>query len=266
MENILSQYRKNATEGKVKKNIFLIVLSFLLRTSIFSFQHDHSLWGKTLDVFVKDQGKTTIVDYRSLKENSFLFEEYLEDLSGVTQDEFNGWEKEEQLAFLINAYNAFTVKLIIDNYPLKSIKDLGGLFSNPWKKKFFTLFGEKTYLDHIEHDLIRKKFKEPRIHAAVNCASISCPKLSKRAYVAKNLEEQLEEAMKEFMQDENRNHLLKDKLYLSSIFKWYGRDFGEKEKEIKDFLWPYFNFKEEEKSLYNRARIKYLPYNWSLND
>ena len=209
----------------------LIISGFNIHSS--EFDHSYKSFQRVLDKFVVSQGPQTTVKYGELKSNSLELETFLSKISQVKIEAYDTWTSNQKLAFLINAYNAYTLKLIINHYPVKSIKDIGSFFSSPWKKEFFNLFGKKTNLDHIEHGLIRKNFKEPRIHFAVNCASLGCPSLAKKVYTGESLERQLEEAAKNFLTNPNRNRLdLKKKtLYLSKIFDWYGDDF----KEMKDY-------------------------------
>jgi hypothetical protein len=179
------------------------------------------------------------------------------------------------MAFLINAYNAFTVELILTAYPkLKSIKDLGSLLQSPWKKKFFTLLGEQRHLDWIEHEQLRPRYAEPRIHAAVNCASIGCPALRDEAFTANALESQLEDGMRRFMSDRTRNRVVKGKAEISSIFKWFREDFEKGHlglKRVEDLLARYAeqlsDVPTEQAALRQRnLPITHLDYDWSLND
>lgn len=154
----------------------------------YAFDHTHSQWQQILSSHVVNKGHQTLVNYKKIKENPEVLNKYLKSLSSVTQLDFKKWSNEQKLCFYINAYNAFTFKLIIDNYPLASIKDLVSFFSSPWKKKFIVLFGKKVHLDYREHDIMGKEFNEPRIHFAINCASLGCPPLSGKASIADRLE------------------------------------------------------------------------------
>ena len=134
-------------------------------------------------------GQASRVDYSAFQKNQKVLQAYLASMSAVSRSEFDSWTKDQQLAFLINAYNAWTIEFVLSAYPdIKSIKDLGSFFSSPWKKEFINLLGETRSLDNIEHTLIRGsgRYNEPRIHFAVNCASIGCPALLNRAYTAEN--------------------------------------------------------------------------------
>ena len=230
------------------------------------FDHSHTKFDEVLKRHVSPLGELNVVDYGALKKSPAKLDSYLKDLSLVKKKEFDSWSEPQRLSYLINAYNAFTLKLIIDNYPLKSIKDLGGLFSSPWKKKFFKLFGEKYYLDGIEHEMIRKDFKEPRIHFAVNCASKGCPNLLAEAFVATKLDKQLERATVAFLNDSRRNRLdtKERELQVSSIFKWYGDDFGSK-KDLKKFVLSRLKSLETKEINLDKIDIEYLDYDWSLN-
>lgn len=235
------------------------------------FDHSHKIWNQILSDHVSVKNKQAQFDYKKLKAKPGKFPQYLDSLSKVSKKEFKSWNEKQRLAFLINAYNAFTVKLITDKYPLKSIKDLGGLFSSPWKKKFFTLLGEKAHLDHIEHTLIRKNFEEPRIHAAVNCASISCPNLMGTAFTAKRLDKQLEEATTFWLKDPTKNYFDKKKktLFLSKIFDWYEKDFQKKGNSVHKFVAPGITSSKEEAQMIStnpKIKIKYLKYDWGLNE
>ncbi|MCR9203068.1 MAG: DUF547 domain-containing protein [Halobacteriovoraceae bacterium] len=156
------------------------------------------------------------------------------------------------------------MKLIIDNYPLKSIKDIGSLFSSPWSKEIVFLFEEKLTLDNIEHERIRKNFKEPRIHFAVNCASMGCPSLATTPFIPTKLNEQLEKAAKNFLLNKKKNFYdrKKNTLFLSKIFKWYGSDW-KKMKSIS-FLRLVEKYIPEAKG--KNPEVEYLDYDWSLNE
>jgi hypothetical protein len=192
--------------------------------------------------------------------------------------EFDGWTKPQQQAFLINAYNAFTVEKILARYPkIGSIRDFGSVFGNPWKDKFFTLFGQPSYLDQIEHEILRKEgvYDEPRVHVAVVCASIACPMLSRDAFTADKLDGQLEAGMRRFLADRSRNRFNPQtkKLEVSKIFDWYGKDFEKGHKgygSVKATMARYADQladKPEDRALVReqKADITFLDYDWSLN-
>jgi hypothetical protein len=197
----------------------------------------------------------------------------------VSRQEFDGWSKRQQLAFLINAYNAFTVEKILTKYPrLKSIRDFGLILGNPWKDTFFILLGRKMTLDGIEHDTIRKPgaYDDPRMHMAVNCASVGCPALRNEAYVAERLDSQLDDQVRRFLSDRSRNRFVADSnvLEVSKIFDWYSVDFRSGYMGI-DSLSTFFGrysaqlaaTPEQESAIRARTpRITFLMYNWALND
>ena len=168
------------------------------------------------------------------------------------------------MAYWINAYNAFTVKLIVDHYPVQSIKDIknGIPFVNTvWDIKFIEIEEAVYDLNNIEHGILRPKFQDPRIHFAVNCASVSCPKLWNRAYTAKGLGEQLDRAARDFLRDERRNVIAEDRVQLSKIFSWYGMDFKKKGKSLIEYLNQYSPVQ-----IQPDAEVDYLEYNWNLNE
>jgi len=220
----------------------------------------HEIWNKLLEKHVTKSGE---VSYKGFKADVSLLDSYLKLLSTNAPDP-KKWSKNEQLAYWINAYNAFTVKLIVDNYPVKSIKDIGGsipFVNSPWDIKFIVIGGEKMDLNNIEHGTIRKYFDEPRIHFAVNCASISCPQLRNEAYVAARLDAQLTEQAQAFLNDKQKNTIGDGKtVKLSKIFSWFSGDFKQNGKSVSDFINKYAPVK-----IKPDADIDYLDYNWQLN-
>jgi uncharacterized protein DUF547 len=256
----------------------ILILLLIISQTAFSFDHSHSAFDLILNDIVVTKGLQTAVKYDDLHANPEPLNQYLTQLEGVSKAEFDAWDKSKRMAFLINAYNAFTLKLILNNYPeIESIRDLGGLiFSSPWDIKFFSLFGNKTSLGYIEHDVLREKYNEPRIHFAVNCASKGCPALQKRAFVAEELDAQLEKAAIQFMRDPERNRFDKDKklLEISSIFNWFTGDFT-KQGSLNDYIATYITDDPEIKKILtakpkdfnpgNTVSIVYLEYDWSLN-
>ena len=215
------------------------VLFLGLNNYAFAAQFDHSYQNFSqllVDVVqVSDDKKQSRVNYPQLAVNQGNLNRLLNQFSEVTKGQYDAWTQEQKLSFLINAYNGFTLKLIVDNWDefkqgeAQSIRDLGSLFNSPWEMKFFSLFGQTHALDDIEHEMVRKWFKEPRIHAALVCAAISCPPLRNQAFVAENLNQQLDNQMQRFLADNSRNQILVDQGVgqgsLSSIFKWYRSDF-----------------------------------------
>lgn len=245
-----------------------------------SFDHAHGRWNALLAGHVHwvNGGTSSIVDYDGLARDRVQLDRYLSDLSAVSMAQFEPWSKLQRQAFLINAYNAFTVALILSKYPhLNSIKELGGLFSSPWKKQFITLLDDKRSLDDIEQGLLRgaADFDEPRVHFAVNCASIGCPPLRPEAYVADRLAEQLDDQARRFLGDASRNHLdkLSGTLTLSMIFKWYAQDFSKGfpgVRSVQEFVARYPEALRADSEDIARLRrdgfvVRYSDYDWSLN-
>ena len=219
---------------------------------------DHQIWDLLLQKHVDSLGN---VDYQGFIQDSTTLNQYLKLLSN--HGPAKNWRKAAKLAYWINAYNAFTIRLIIDHFPVNSIKDIGGnlpMINSPWDLKFFTINGHLMDLNTIEHQIIRPQFQEPRIHFAVNCASVSCPKLRREAYVEEKLDRQLEDQTNYFLQNKTKNYVQGDTLFLSSIFSWFSGDFT-KQQTITEFVNPYLP-----QALAKEPVILYLPYNWNLND
>jgi hypothetical protein len=221
----------------------------------------HSGWDALLAAHVA-AGK---VDYQGFKQDEAKLDEYLAVLDNTTPGSLS---EPEQLAYYINAYNAYTVKLILDRFkngqPVKSIKSIGGLFSSPWSIRFARLGGETFTLDNIEHDILRPKFKEPRVHFAVNCASISCPSLISEAYTAEKLEKQLENNTITFLHNREFNTISGNTLYVSKIFSWFSEDFNN---DTVAFVKKYAHGEllAAIEAAGESLKVKYLDYDWSLN-
>ena len=256
----------------------------LSSTTVVAFDHQHQMFNQVLNDVVRlsPNKRQTRVDYGLLNKQPEQLNRYLAALSSVKQSEYKLWTDDEQLSFLINAYNAFTLQLINQNYgkfqngKVESIKDLGSFFSSPWKQSFFTLLEEKHSLDDIEHDMIRVWFKRPRIHAALVCAAVSCPPLRDQAFVADQLSQQLDDQMRQFLSDDQRNtiNLSDNRVNLSSIFKWYGEDFETGQQgftSLKDLVKLYqADMADSPQQLTwlqkQDFNIRYLDYDWRLND
>jgi hypothetical protein len=234
------------------------------------FEHAHRGWDALLEkhVVLIDGGKGSQVRYAGMARDRPALKSYLDSVSNVKEKEFETWSRPEQMAFLVNAYNAFTVEKILMRYPdIRSIWDFGKLFGNPFKDPFFVLLGERRSLDWIEHQVLRKRYREPRIHFAVNCASVGCPMLREEAYAAPRLEAQLEEQARRFLSDRTRNRLRDGRLEVSRIFDWFKEDFEPREK----YFIPYASLLADDSSRQNLVRegaapLRFLEYDWSLND
>lgn len=260
-----------------------ILFTLLLNSAVFSLAvhaagFDHATWDALLKkhVVVLRGGQVTQVDYAGFKTDRGALKQYLSAISGVARPDFDKWSKPEQLAFLLNTYNAWTVELILTAYPdVASIKDLGSLLHSPWKKRFIQLLGDTRSLDDIEHGLIRGsgRYNDPRIHFAANCASIGCPALRPEAYVAEHLDVQLEDATQKFLSDRSRNRLEGDALKVSSIFKWYQDDFEKGWRganSLGRFLALYreslgLNADTVRRLSAGVVAIDFLDYDWRLN-
>lgn len=240
---------------------------------------DASGWDSLLrkHVIVLPGGLATQADYAGFKSDRAVLKQYLSASSSVSRPEFERWNQAEQLAFLLNVYNAWTVELILTAYPdLASIKDLGTLLQSPWKKRFIPLLGETRSLDDVEHGMIRGsgRYQEPRIHFAANCASIACPALRPEAYVGNRLDAQLEDATRKFLADRSRNRLEGETLKVSSIFKWYRDDFEKGWRganSLGRFLALYrdalaLGADSANRLAAGKMEIDFLSYDWRLND
>lgn len=244
----------------VKRHItlFLVITGFSIVSANFNDSKnsssalqkpDYTTWDKLLKKYVDKDGN---VDYKNFRKELGLLNSYLEHQTKNSISEYD--TKESKLVYYINLYNAATVKLILENHPLGSIKDLKG----PWNRKIVTIMGKQLSLGDIEHNILRK-MDEPRIHFAINCASYSCPKLLNEAFTVEKLEEQLEKTAKNFVNDPKRNVIKKDKAMLSQIFKWYKKDFTDKMSLI-EYINQYSGTK-----ISKDTSIEYINYDWSLN-
>ncbi len=242
-----------------------------------SIDHNYLAWEGLLKKHVKwlPDNKQSRANYKGFAADRAELKKVLESFSAMPKADFDKFSREQQMAFLINAYNAFTVEFILTKYPdLKSIKDLGSFVSAPWKKKFFSLLGEERHLDWIEHEQLRPRYNEPRVHVAVNCASIGCPALFPEAFTAVKLDAQLEDGMRRFLGDNTRNRMTDGKLEVSMIFKWFREDFEKGHKgfaKLEDVFAKYAdqvtaNPSDREKLKAKTVSISNLDYDWSLND
>lgn len=223
----------------------------------------HAPWDAVLQEYVTETG----VDYAGLQQDRQQLDEYLEQTGGVSRGVFDAWNKNEQLAFLINVYNAETLQLIIDHYPVDSIKDLGGWFSGPWDKKVVRLFGEDASLNHLEHTVIRGGYPEPRIHFALVCAAKSCPPLRREAFTGPQLDAQLTSQAETFLRNPSKNYLDKEAgvLYLSAIFKWYRKDFVPPADDLAEYVRPFLPPGDSAWLDAREVQVRFLDYDWSLN-
>jgi hypothetical protein len=233
-----------------KLGIFIIALFTLV-----GFQAQTDNFNNLLQKHVNDKGN---VDYKSFKKDEKKLIEFTTYLANTSPD--TSWSANKEKAFWINAYNAYTIKLILENYPLESITDIKENGKTAWKIKFAKVCDTTYTLDQIEHEILRKKFKDPRIHVGVNCASVSCPKLLNKAFTENNIEAELEMLMKEFVNDSSRNKIAEKNIEISSVFDWFKEDFTMNSTVI-EYLNRYSNTKIDKD-----ANVSYLKYNWSLNE
>ncbi len=219
---------------------------------------DHSIYATLLEKHVK-QG---LVNYRGFKTDEARLDQYLKVLE---KTDSSALPRNEQFAFYVNAYNAWTIKLILSGYPgIQSIKDLGSIIKSPWKKKICRIDGDVITLDDIEHSILRPRFKDPRVHFAINCAALSCPPLNSEPFRGSTLDRQLDTSAGAFINNPQRNYIKGSTLYVSKIFKWFAEDFND---DIVGFFLKYAE-KELKKDLEakgDQINIKYLHYDWSLN-
>ena len=235
--------------GKNKEHVKLTSTS-TVSEKVLDEATDHNKWNALLQ---KNVSKDGTVNYKGFQKDGKELQSYLDELSARVPN--RSWSRNAILAYWINTYNAFTVKLILDNMPIKSIKDI----NNPWGKKFIYLANKKYSLEEIEHEILRK-MDEPRIHFAINCASFSCPNLLNSAYTETKLEQQLNTVAKSFINDKSKNSITANKIEISKIFDWFAGDF-KKEGSVISFLNQYSSIKINPK-----AKLNYKDYNWSLND
>ena len=243
------------------------------------FDHSHAAWTTLLrkHVVLLRGGQASQLRYAAMAVERSALKAYLAQLSAVPTTAFEAFTKPQQMAFLINAYNAFTVELILTRYPqLESIRDLGGVFSKPWSIRNVPLLGRVMTVDEVEHDTLRARgrYDDPRIHFAVNCASVGCPMLREEAFVAERLDTQLDEQAARFMADRSRNRYAAGKLEVSRIFDWYGKDFALGHKgvaSLQDFMARHADLLADSPADRERIRgkaapLSFLEYDWKLND
>ncbi|MDJ0913772.1 MAG: DUF547 domain-containing protein [Desulfobacterales bacterium] len=238
--------------------LILLVMVSTISTGWASTPVDHSMFKKLLMKYVKHG----VVDYQGFKNEEARLDQYLLVLENTDS---NALDRNEQFAFFINAYNAWTIKLILSKYPgIKSIKDIGGLFQKPWSIKIARIDGQLITLDYIEHEILRPRFKDPRVHFAINCAARSCPPLQSEPFTGAELETQLDQATEAFINDPASNRLEGQTLHVSKIFKWFKEDFND---DIVGFFLKNGNegLVKGIESSQQKIKIEYLHYDWSLN-
>ena len=219
---------------------------------------DNSIYKALLENHVKNNR----VSYDGFQRDQALLDQYLDILSAVDPDTLG---HNHRFAFYMNAYNAFTIKLILTRYPeINSIKEIGSFFSGPWSKKFISLNGRNVSLDYIEHEVLRPVFKDPRVHFAINCAAKSCPPLFNRPFEGDRLEAQLDQLTREFINDPKSTFVKDNTLFVSKIFDWFDEDFNDNPLH---FVRQYAGerLKKDLDAAGSDIRVSYLRYDWSLN-
>ncbi|WP_459212544.1 DUF547 domain-containing protein [Aquimarina rhabdastrellae] len=212
---------------------------------------NHQVWDGLLQKHVSADGKVNYMGF--MKDSALLYEYFLQLSENMPQE---NWSKNDKLAYWINTYNAYTIKLIIDNYPIKSIKDI----KDPWDKQFFKIGDEWYSLNQVEHKILRK-FGDPRIHFAINCASFSCPLLLNKAYTGSMIQETLEKQAYDFINDPIRNTITADEVSVSKIFSWFKKDFKVDGGDVKDYINRFAKIK-----IKDQPKKGYKKYDWSLNE
>jgi hypothetical protein len=235
------------------------------------FDHSHARWTAVLERHVSGDR----FDYLALARERTALDGYLAELHRVTPSQLAGWTREERFAFWINTYNAHVVDLVCRNWPLESIKDLGGLFSPVWKKRYIDMpaldpggQGRALSLDDVEHQILRPRFRDARVHAAVNCASIGCPPLRAEAFVAERLSEQLDDQTRKWLADSRRNRYERSRstVHVSKIFDWFEEDFERDAGGVEAWIRRYAPAAEAEwMKAAKKLKRKYVDYDWAVN-
>lgn len=239
--------------------------------AVAGFDQTHKLWNDVLTARVKSDG----FDYKGLKSDRAKLDAYIASLEAVKPDEFAKWSAKEQFAFWIDAYNAYTIRRVVDSYPIASIKDLGDDKVSVWDRDLAPLGAlapdlkkPKLTLNDIENKILRAKFKDARVHAAINCASQGCPPLRAEAITAEKLDKQLDDQVKHWLADTSRNRFDKSKnaLELSSIFDWFKDDFIRDAGSVQAWLAQRLPDDAAWLDPKKKLDMKFLDYSWKLND
>jgi hypothetical protein len=242
----------------------VLVTPVLANAACPTIDHNHAAWNTILQQAVRD-GR---VAYAALKKHDAPLQAYLNEISATCAADYEAWSREQRLAFWINAYNAYTIRLILDHYPIASIRKIGWLPGAAFREKFIPMRGLKggtISLNDIEHDTLRANFREPRIHFALVCASTSCPALRNEAYRASELNRQLDDQARTFLHDPSKNRFdaKTTTLYLSKIFDWFRADFETEAASVPTYVARYM---DDQRVSEPNVDVEYLDYDWSLND
>ena len=234
------------------------------------FDQTHAAWTRVL----QEHQRGANLNYGALKRDRSGLDAYLKNLEGVRAEEFSKWKRADRYAFWINAYNAYTVRIVVDNYPVDSIKSIGKE-GTIWDRAFIDLAplfpkakGKRLSLNDIEHQILRPEFKDARVHAAVNCASIGCPPLRKEAFTGEGLDGQLDSVVRAWLADATRNGFDSEtqRAQVSQVFDWFKDDFVRDAGSVTKWLARYAPKKHQEWLLRDRAALSFLDYDWKLND
>jgi len=238
---------------------------------------DYSAYARMLSSFVDENG---LVDYAGLASNRTDLDTFVHLLARLDPPATARWSQAQQMAMWINAYNALTLKAVVDHYPVESIKDIGSVFKSVWDKLTFDVMGRKVTLSHIEHEILRKQFSDPRIHLAINCASVGCPPLAREPFRADALDEQFAKQAEQFLSDPAKFRIRRsaNTVHLSPIFKWFGMDFvpaygsrkvrpgiGARENAALNYTADHVSTDDRAYLETGRFKVKYLDYDWGLN-
>lgn len=293
MQNHNSKFK---TYSILNFTLWFLVFSFYLSASCAlavdanDSQFSYRDYAAVLKTYVDDAG---MVNYEQLKANREKLDVFVAVIANLNTKTYEEWGKKGKIAFWLNAYNALTLKVIIDNYPIKpsffksriypknSIRQIKGV----WNKITFNVMGQDLTLEHIEHKILRKQFDEPRIHMAMVCAAMGCPALRNEPYTGEKLDRQLDDRSRKFLSNPNKFKIVRkdNKVYLSPIFKWFSSDFTDKyrlsgfrasslesfsedDRAILNFASQYLKEPDREFITAGKFKIKYLDYDWSLNE
>ena len=242
--------------------LFLLAGSSRVRSADFDLQHGE--WTRLLTRHVTNG----LVQYAALHANPAELDHYLDGLAHVSEEQFDAWQRPDQLAFLVNLYNAATVQLIVSHYPVASIRKIGTVWKGPWKQETVHLWGQVMTLDALEHEIIRPRYQEPRVHFVLVCAAKGCPPLRGEAYVGARLEAQLDDQARQFLASPGKNRVEANEriVYLSPIFKWYGGDFETKSGSVLTAIRPFWPSTNSPALDLPGLKVRYTDYDWSLNE
>ena len=245
---------------RTPKLIIAVIIMITAVTNLTRAGELHKAYDQLLQKYVED-GRVNYAAFHRSQQDVATLHKYVHSLEKINPDKL---APKEALAYWINLYNAVTLRLILDNYPVESIKDIGGFFSSPWKKKLVTVQGRSLTLNEIENEIIRPQFKDARVHFALNCASIGCPPLADRAYAGTHLDEQLNAASSYALQRENWLKI-DGAIKTSKIFNWYAQDFIDYAGSVRQYLARY---RPDLKSILldENKSLEFMDYNWNLNE